>query len=59
MRAAASGETREQAWDQFMRNSGALQQSPFFALWASAAIDEILSGLHERLVVGSLAPPLG
>lgn len=57
MQAAASGETREQAWDQFIRNWGALQQSPFFALWASAAIDEILSALHERLVVGSLVHP--
>ena len=51
MQAAAAGETREQAWDQFIRDWGALQQSPFFPLWAAAAIDEILSALHERLVV--------
>ena len=25
-----------------------MQQSPFFDLWASAAIDEILSALDER-----------
>ena len=31
---------------------GALQESPFFPMWASAAIDEMLSALHERLVVG-------
>ena len=27
----------------------ALQESPFPRLWASAAVDEILSGLHERM----------
>jgi hypothetical protein len=30
----------------------ALQQSPFFPLWACAAIDEILSALHERFIAG-------
>ncbi len=57
MQAAAPGDTREQAWDQFIRSWAALQQSPFFPMWASAAIDEILSALHERLVVGSLRQP--
>jgi hypothetical protein len=38
-----------------MREWAALQQGPFFPMWASAAIDEILSALHERMVVGSLA----
>jgi len=32
-----------------------LQQSPFFRVWARAGADEILSALHERLVLGSLA----
>ena len=32
-----------------------LLKSPFFHMWACAAVDEILSALHERLVVGSLA----
>ena len=31
-----------------------LQQSPFFRVWSSAGADEILSALHERLLVGSL-----
>jgi hypothetical protein len=31
-----------------------LQASPFFQVWACAAVDEMLSTLHERLVVGSL-----
>ena len=35
------------------REFGELQASPFFRIWASAAVDEILSALHERLVLGS------
>ena len=34
---------------------GALQASPFFRIWGSAAIDEILSSLHERVVLGPRA----
>jgi Thioredoxin len=52
MQVARPGETREQAWERFLRDWGALQQSPFFLMWASAAIDEILAALHERIVVG-------
>jgi hypothetical protein len=36
-----------------MREFAAMQASPFFDLWASAGIDEILSGLYERRVLGS------
>ncbi len=43
--------TRERAAREFM----ALQQSPFFRIWASAGVDEILSALYERLILGSLA----
>ena len=43
------GESAEQArkrsGDEFL----ALQNSPFFDIWASAGIDEILSGLHRTL----------
>ena len=52
MQAARPGETREQAWERFIRDWGALQQSPFFLIWASAAIDEIISALHARIVAG-------
>ena len=52
MQAARGGETKEQAWDRFMRDWGALQQGPFFPIWAAATADEILSALHERLLVG-------
>jgi len=52
MQVAKPGESREQAWDRFIRNWGALQESPFFPMWASAAVDEMLSALHERMIVG-------
>ena len=50
--AARAGETEEQARDRSAREFLALQASPFFDLWAAAAIDQILSALHERIVVG-------
>ena len=53
MQVARPGETAEQAWPRFIGEWGALQDSPFFSLWASATVDEILSALHERIVVGS------
>ena len=46
------GETEEQRKARDRREFAALQASPFFDLWASAGIDEILSALHEKLVVG-------
>jgi hypothetical protein len=52
MQAARAGETREQAWVRFMGEWRALQDGPFFRLWASATADEILSTLHERLILG-------
>ena len=52
MQVARPGENREQAWDRFIDDWHALQESPFFPMWAGAAIDEMLSALHERLVVG-------
>jgi hypothetical protein len=56
MQVARAGETKEQAWERFLRDWGALQQSPFFLLWASATVDEIISALHERLAAGRDAP---
>jgi len=50
--AARPGETEEQTKARSQREFVALQASPFFDLWACAAIDEILSALHEKLVVG-------
>jgi len=48
-----SGETAEQSKDRAMREFVALQSSPFFDIWASAAIAEILSALHEKLLIGN------
>lgn len=47
MQVARPGETREQAWERFIRDWRAMQRSPFFRLWAAAAIDEMLSALYE------------
>jgi Thioredoxin len=54
LRAPKPGETPEQTAERGTRDFFALQDSPFFQIWACAGIDEILSALHERLVVGSL-----
>ena len=50
--ASRPGETEDQARERGMREFGAMQASPLFALWASAAVGEIISALYERLVVG-------
>jgi len=50
--AARAGETAEQTKERSAREFAALQASPFFDVWAAAAIDQILSALHEKLVVG-------
>ncbi len=51
--AARSGESADQARDRGMGAFAAMQASPFFDLWASAGIDEILSALYEGRVLGS------
>jgi hypothetical protein len=52
IRVPRPGETPEATRARVEREFGALQASPFFRIWASAAADEILSGLHERIVLG-------
>jgi hypothetical protein len=51
MGAPRAGETVAQAKERSQREFAALQASPFFDLWASAGIDEILSALYEELTV--------
>ncbi len=51
--AARGGESAEQARDRGMKEFAAMQASPFFDLWASAGIDEILSAIYEKRVVSS------
>jgi hypothetical protein len=48
---ARGGETEDQAKARSGQEFLAMQRSPFFDLWASAAIDEILSALYEKQVV--------
>lgn len=55
LRAARPGETEEQARARGGRDIGALLESPFFDVWASAGIAEIVSALHERLVTSARA----
>jgi hypothetical protein len=55
MRAAKPGATPAPAWERFMRDWRALQQSVFPETWAAAGIEEILGALHEQIVVDSLA----
>jgi len=51
LRAARAGESEEQAKARGGRAIGALLDSPFFDVWAQAGIVEILSALHERLLI--------
>ena len=53
MQAKDPGDAGEKRGEAFLREFLLLQEGPFFPMWASAAIDEILSALHERMVVGS------
>ena len=55
MLAPRPGETEAQTQARAAREFAELQASPFFRVWAFAGIDEMLSALHERLTVGSLA----
>jgi len=55
IRVPRPGETPEATRARVEREFAALQASPFFRIWASAAVDEILSALHERLVLGPRA----
>jgi hypothetical protein len=50
--AARRGESEADARERSAREFLALQNSPFFDVWACAAIDEIVSALHEKLTVG-------
>jgi hypothetical protein len=49
--AVRAGESDAQASERGMREFAAMQASPFFDLWASVAVDQILSGLYEKLTV--------
>jgi len=50
LRAARAGESDDQAKQRAGRDINTMLESPFFDVWASAGIDEILSALHEKVV---------
>ncbi len=52
IRAPRPGETPEQTAERGGREFTELRASPFFKIWASAAVDEMASGLHRRLLIG-------
>ncbi|HYB54505.1 MAG TPA: thioredoxin family protein [Thermoanaerobaculia bacterium] len=52
MQKARPGESEADRKARDAREFLALQAGPFFTLWASAMVDEILTALHERLIVG-------
>jgi hypothetical protein len=52
IRGARPGESPAQTAERAGREFGALQQSPFWRIWTSATVDEIISGLHRRAVLG-------
>ena len=55
IRAARGGKSNEETQKRGDREFMELQQSPFFPVWACAGVDEILSALHRRLILGSPA----
>lgn len=54
LRAAKPGESPEEARARFGREFPALHASEFFRVWACAAVDEIISALHRRLLLGAV-----
>jgi hypothetical protein len=52
LRAARAGENPEQAQQRAGRAIGDLLESPVYDVWAQAAVAEILSALHDRLLLG-------
>jgi hypothetical protein len=54
IRAAKPGESPEQTRARVDREFSAVVASPFWAIWTSATVDEILSALHRRAVLGTV-----
>jgi thioredoxin family protein len=52
IRAPRPGESPDETRARADRVFGDLQQSPFWRVWTSAAVDEIVSALHRKLVLG-------
>lgn len=54
VRGPRSGETPEQTSERGGREFQELQDSAYFRIWASAAVDEIISALHRRMLLGAV-----
>jgi Thioredoxin len=52
IRAPKPGEAPEQTRERADREFNALMSSPFWRVWASATVDEIISALHRKAVLG-------
>ena len=52
IRAPKPGESSDQTRARADREFGELQRSPFWRVWASATVDEIISALHRKAVLG-------
>jgi thiol-disulfide isomerase/thioredoxin len=52
IRAPKPGEAAPDTRARADREFGALQQSPFWRIWTSAMVDEIISALHRKAVLG-------
>jgi hypothetical protein len=53
LRAARAGESADDAKARGGRDIATLLESPMYDVWAEAAVDEIVSALHERQVLGA------
>lgn len=54
IRAARPDESREQTRERSDREFAALIDSPFWRIWTSATVDEIVSALHRKAVLGEV-----
>jgi hypothetical protein len=54
LRKAQPGESLDEAQARYPRDFPALQASALFGVWAGAAVDEIISALHRRLLLGTV-----
>lgn len=53
IRAPRPGESPDETRARADREFGELQSSPFWRIWISATVDEIISALHRRAVLGA------
>ena len=54
IRGARPGEPAGEAMERGARDFQALQDGPFFKIWASAGVDEIISALHRKVLLGEV-----